>query len=438
MNDRPEVLVRAVDAGDTYLSWRWLDTPDRCAYAVLARDTVESALAQLDSALLAPRDDETNEQAAQRALSGALTEPTAELRLAQCLTSAVLPDVLRADIAARGGVIRLRLTPSRRLSRVPWELLCLPDGRRLLEVAEIVHEPPAAIHAARSVSPPEWADVAEHPALLIIDPRTPNGAAAHGLGPVLDPGDRGAFRARVLDYVTRGRILADDKYRALDAKFGRGELAAALRVPRSRLFYYGHVSATVAEPGSAALHLGDTRDSSWGMAEPLTRPNLGGTVTRAPSDHRPLAAIDLLLGTLAGDADAHRFYGETTPVPGARLWPMPPRVALIACEGGADYRCAETFGLVIAMADAGASLITTTRWILPANRAFTTCYPGTDARPASDLGLRVDAAHESADPIGELGAWQREQLDRWRATGDIAASPLVWASLSHTVASARR
>ncbi|TCJ97690.1 hypothetical protein [Nocardia alba] len=435
-----EVLVRAVDAGDTYLSWRWLDRPDHCEYAVVAADTVERVLAQLSAALPALRTGETGNDGVERALTGAYTDRDAELKLTEALTAAVLPVAFAAQLsrrAARGEQVRVRLTPSARLASLPWELLIVDSVHRMLEIADIVYEPPAAVHAGRDNLPPEWSVSAHRPALLLIDPRTPAGAEAHHLGPVLDRADHTDFTDRVDYYVTAGRVPAAERARCVAARVSRRDLATALRTERSRLFYFGHISSAVDEPGSAALHLHDTR-RNWGMAEPLTRPDPNGNPIVASGDHRPLAAIDLLLGTLAGDAAAHRVYGHTEPQPGARLWPMPPRVALIACEGGVDYRSAETFGLVVAMVNAGAALVTTTRWTLPTNRAFADFGPGTTAKPTTELGLRVDRAHEGPDPIAELRDWQRHRLQQWQATGDIAESPLTWASLSHTIAPHRR
>ncbi|KAF0845270.1 hypothetical protein FNL39_10878 [Nocardia caishijiensis] len=428
--------MRAVDAGDTYLSWRWLDRPERCECAVVPADPLERALDLLRAALPARLTGESGGQGVERALTGAFADRDGELRVVEALTAAVLPIALSVQIGQRardGERICVRLTPSVRLSSVPWDLLIVDGLHRMLDVAEVVYEPPAAVHAGRANRPSEWSAVAHRPALVLIDPQTPAGAEIHNLGPVLGPGDHADFRDLVASYVTTGRIPASERGRCIGARVSRRDLATALRSERSRLFYFGHVSAAVDEPGSAALHIHDTRNT-WGMAQPLARTDADGNPMPSAGDHRPLAAVDLLLGTLAGDSAAHRVYGHTEPQPGARLWPMPPRVALIACEGGVDYRSAETFGLVVAMVNAGAALVTTTRWTLPTNRAFAEFGPGTAAKPTTELGLRVDRAHEGLDPVGDLRAWQRRCLQRWQAVGDIADSPLVWASLSHTVA----
>lgn len=71
------------------------------------------------------------------------------------------------------------------------------------------------------------------------------------------------------------------------------------------MMYFGHASATSDEPGSAAVHFHDT-GATWGMATPRAWTGPTGARQDRPGDHRPLAALDLLLGTLAGDEPAWR------------------------------------------------------------------------------------------------------------------------------------
>ncbi|MRH91688.1 CHAT domain-containing protein [Nocardia sp. SYP-A9097] len=435
-----DVLVRAVDAGDTYLSWRWLDDVRTPAFEVLSAAATAPALTALELALGAPRDGERRHDAMRRALSeGAFTDIDRERELARMLTEAVLPQRLRAEIRRRldaGARVCLRLTPSPRLTRVPWELLCLNDDQRLLEIADVVYEPPAAVHAERARCPGDWETVREFPPLFVIDPAVPlRSARRHELGHVLTLQDLELLSARIEEYIDAGRIDAADGETALQHPTNRVALGTALRTPRSRFFYLGHVTSSATEPGSAAIHLTDTV-RQWGMAAPLRAHDPNGVPIPDPEDHRPFAALDLLLGTTSADRDVWPRYGFDGPRLGCELWPMPHRVALIACEGGADYRAAETFGLVMAMVNAGAALVTTTRWTLPADRAIRALRAGAP-HPTTTLALRVDAAHEGPDPLGELARWQREQLRQWRATGDLAYTPLVWAALTHTVAPRR-
>ena len=191
----------------------------------------------------------------------------------------------------------------------------------------------------------------------------------------------------------------------------RGWLSDVLRRGARRLMYVGHVSGAPVEGRQSedgALHLCCGPQSS-GLAE----------VVRT---HRPLAAKDLLLGTLPLQAD-----GE----PGVHVWPAPPRVALIGCESGGDLRFAESFGLATAVIHNGAELVTATRWVLPTSFAFHQ-FAGVapSVRPLSEAIVAVDTAHEHPDPVHRLGRWQREQLDRWRADGRIEQSPLLWAAMT--------
>jgi hypothetical protein len=177
--DAADVLVRAADAGDTYLAWRWLDALDDPRATRLDAATVDAAVSQLDSALIAKlSDDELPADAAKRAMQeGALTSLAGEQALASTLADAILPPRLIEDIlakAAEGRRPRLRLTPSPRLARVPWEILRIGDGDdRLLEVVDVVYDPPATVRAERSTPARKWHENAHHPGLFIIDPSTP-------------------------------------------------------------------------------------------------------------------------------------------------------------------------------------------------------------------------------------------------------------------------
>ncbi|MFH5230864.1 hypothetical protein [Antrihabitans spumae] len=419
------LLVRAADAGDTYLSWRWLDEPAKPDYEVLLAAQLTNVLGGLDAALVGRRSGSASDPAHTALVAGAFADPVREHSLACALTDCVLPARLRREIADRAKRARVgfRITPSPRLARVPWELLCVDEESRLIEVADVTYDPPAAVHAGRSAMPDDWSNVREHPAVLIVDPVLP-AAVLGDLRAVLTYADGLIWSERLVDHLVANRISLGDSARALHAKIDRGHLSVALKQPRSRLLYFGHVTAAIDQPGSAAIHLDDTT-TQWGV--PPAGVEYG--------DHRPLTALDLLLGTRLDGPGSWTKFGSDGPQDGHELWPMPSRVAIIACEGGADYRSMETFGLVIAMINSGAELVTTTRWILPSDNAFRSV--GIDTQPASELGLRVDAAHELDDPLADLTAWQVDRLDRWRSDGDLAATPLVWASLTHTLAPRR-
>lgn len=444
------VLVRAADAGDTFVAWRWLDDPQTPYAERLDTTALTAALDVLNSGLLYPPDGRSRDEWSAAILTnGPLANRESEAVLARRLAEAVLPARLRSQILARarsGERVRVRVTPSPRLARVPFELLALEGDRRLIEVADIRYDPPSTVHVDRGRTPPPggWGEVKHLPVLYVVDPVLPPSLNAEG-------GDaqtltlaraRRVWADRLADRVVAGRALSTgtDGGQAVPhvhaelARHGSAEdpgLRELLRTDHSRLFYFGHVSSDPDEPGSAALHLHDTNDNTWGMAE----------VPGGRAAHRPLNALDLLLGTLL--APSSELGTPRSPAPdrvaGHEIWPMPTRVAVIACEGGADYRSAETFGLVMAMLNAGAELVTTTRWVLPTDSAFHQAHPGGLRRavPTTTLALRVDEAHEQADPVADLADWQREQLAAWRHTGSIEHTPLLWAALTHTHAAAR-
>ncbi len=421
--DAATVLVRAADAGATYLTWRWLDAPGDPDYDVLTADRIAEVLGALDGALLRP--DGTGVSAHAALTTGAFADREREHALARALTDAVLPHRLLAQLRARSadGRIAVRITPSPRLSRVPWELLCVTACQRLIEIADVTYDPPVAVHAGRAKLPAEsWSEVATLPVVFVVDPVVPPAA---GLRAVLTAQDQSVWRERLRRYTDQQRTSARDSTLAVRARVDRGTFSAALRAGRSRLLYFGHVSAAPDDPGSAALHLADTVQR-WGA------PSSGA----ATGDHRPLTALDLLLGTTLADSSQWARFGSDRAEDGPDLWPMPARVAIVACEGGADYRSMETFGLVIALLNAGAGLVTTTRWMLPTDSALRSA--GATGQPTSGLALQVDDAHETPDPVRTLAQWQIERLQRWREHGDIGDTPLLWASLTHTLAPARR
>ncbi|WP_206510393.1 CHAT domain-containing protein [Rhodococcus sp. BGS-1C] len=453
---QPTVLVRVADAGDTYLSWTWLDTPGSSQAVRLDGTVVKDVVDLLDCALLAPLpvgtdQFESKDAATRRALlTGAFAKPDTERTLSAALTEVMFPKTLREEIVERSlrhGGVHLRVTPSPRLARVPWELLFVTPDRRLLDVAMVTLDPPTTVHAERTVLPPAWSEVEHLPALHILDPSLPTRAIDHGLGRTLSGIAKNALLAGLATNAKASSSAVSSSGLNASQTIDRVDLSRELRIPLSRLFYFGHVSSTTDEPGSASIHLHDTSGASssdasrWGMAEALRpRTRLGERAPAHPGDHLPLCALDFLLGTQqCTDPHVWRAYGSDKPQSGHEIWPIPSRVALIACEGGVDFRSAETFGLVMAMVDSGASLVTTTRWTLPTDHAFHTAAGlRKSVVPTVELALAVDRSHASADPLQSLHRWQQGQLAKWAAgDGNIAHSPLVWASLTTTVAAAR-
>jgi hypothetical protein len=184
----------------------------------------------------------------------------------------------------------------------------------------------------------------------------------------------------------------------------RAWLSDVLRSKPSRLLFVGHASAAPGDLGYAersALHLACTALSP-GRAEPI-------------GSHRPWTAADVI-------SDVTR-------------WPMPPRVALVACASGGDYRFDEANGLVAAMILAGAVLVTATLWSLPTTAGYRSLAEGELADdPMGELIIAVDDAHQQEDAVLALGRWQRRQMRRWRS-GDTTAHPVFWASVVTSVVS---
>lgn len=109
---------------------------------------------------------------------------------------------------------------------------------------------------------------------------------------------------------------------------------------------------------------------------------------------------------------------------------FPPRVALLACASGGDYRFDEATGLVAALILGGARLVTATLWALPTTAGYRAyaAVPGT-VDPMAELIAAVDDAHGEPDAGCAVNRWQLAQMRRWR-DGDVTASPLYWAALA--------
>lgn len=420
------LLIRAVDAGGTYLSFRWLDDAANPVVHVITTLKLNRVLARLDTALVGGGGAD-GEESVRRALTGPFTRYFSEFTISEALSRVILPDAVTAALVerARGGRVVVRITPSRSLARVPFELLVVAGDTRLIELAELCYEPPAALHLGRARDPEVWTEsVADRPVLYVVDPVLPAGSgrdqtlvsASAARRP--SPGVV-AFRERI---GMRSHTHRSGVGRPCD----RWDLSEELCEAPSRLFYFGHVSSTVDQPGSASIHLTDDAQQ-WGLAESVN------------GSHRPLAALDFLLGTARPDLGDGEASHIAAGVPGHRLWPMPPRVTIIACEGGVDYRSSETFGLVVAMFSAGAEVLTTTRWTLPSDTAFTVLAGAARDRPGptTELALAVDETHMDADPVAALAVWQRAKLEQWRASPGAESSPLTWASVGTHVCARR-
>lgn len=399
-----EVLVRAVDAGPTYLVTRWLDHDPVPDYQVTSQERMDALTGRLRTSMMTPLENEGTEQAAERALTrGVFTDLNATQDLASDLAATIFPASfwtrLRQEASRRQATVRI--TPSRSLAAMPFELLIDPDtGQHLLELARVVYEVPAIVHYQRPRLPRPYNPAT--PAIYTLDPTVPGET---GLGPVLhrDPsiGASPLLDALGLDWYEQYITPAD--------------LAAQLRAdpPPGRWLYFGHVSTRADQPGSTSLHL----------STPLDGPP-PGTADLIGNHHRPFTALDIHLGPLGPDG--------THPHPGHQIWPMPPRVALIACASGSDHAASEPFGLIVALGLNGAEHITTTRWVMPTDHAFHTYTPTpSDTTPTTDLTIAVNTAHAHPDdPIDTLRAWQLDQLTAWQNTPSPQHTPLLWAGIT--------
>lgn len=399
------------DAGDVYVSWRWVDDTSARGVATLPRDQVRQVLARLAEAVPDPGRPERLRQVLNE---GALVDPVAEIALTQALSRTLLPYGLAVqlyELSQRGIRPHLRIQPSPRLAQVPWEIIAPDPEIRLIDIADVSLLAPVSVVRAPERTARRWVETRDLPVVAVLDPRVPGFRADSELGSVLGrPHPEtpvaqhfGRYGERLVPAVADSVEL----FRRTDTD--RDWLSTTLRAGASRLVYVGHVTAPAPESGEsehAELHLSCTAETR-GFAAPNRT-------------HRPLSAKDLLLGT---------YTLDPTPVPGRDLWPMPSRVALIACESGGDLRFTEALGLTTAALSAGAELVTATRWPLPTDHAFHTLTP-TTTLPLQAAICAVDTAHDSPTPIPTLLTWQRTRLAAWRTTPTPENSPLLWSAFA--------
>ncbi|CDO85776.1 hypothetical protein AWC29_10795 [Mycobacterium triplex] len=442
MSDPLTLVLRYADVGiATYGSLRVVGQPSRTVTWVVEEPLLLAATEELIDAIPEPHGSESRRDAIERALAtGPFAKPDTELTVAYILGVLLLStqawQLLTECVASPRAT--LFVAPSARLARVPWGLLAVPksgpskeelvrarqdaitasgrvaaripwqltnigdhtDGHRLTELVDVLMAVPANIvHAPRT--PARWDDRKDGPPVLVLDPRVPGQRPDSALGSVLGrPSAETRLAQHFAELMGQRAVLpgtdgAVDLFRRPDAD--RDWLATMLAQKPSRLFYVGHASSADAQhdyaaaADRAALHLACTA-AARGDADTI-------------GDHRPLTASDLM---------------------SLRL-PMPPRVALLACGSGGDYRFDEATGLVAAVILGGAQLVTATLWSLPTTAAYRR-FAAADADPMAAVVVAVDRAHEADDAGAAVNRWQREQLRRWR-DGDLTANPLYWAAL---------
>ncbi|WP_166904924.1 CHAT domain-containing protein [Mycobacterium sp. DL440] len=387
------LVLRFADVGvATYVSLRVVGQPQRSVTWVIEEPHMEAVEAVLNPALPDPIGTETPAEAVERAVvTGAFATPESELELARLLGSHLIGIdgwQLLADCVADVRPV-LFVTPSPRLGRVPWGQLAMPgpDGFRLMELVDVLMAvPPNIVHAPRHAV--RWQDRLDRPPVLVLDPRIPGQRPDSALGSVLGrPSAQTPLSEHFGELVAGHAVLpkvdaAVELFRRTDTD--RHWLADACALDPSRLLYVGHASAADGAAGHAdraALHLAESG---------------------------PLTAGEMIATQL----------------------PIPPRVALLACASGGDYRFDEASGLVAAMILGGAQLVTATLWSLPTTAGFRQFSPaGAEADPMTDTIVGVDLAHRGDDAGRAVNRWQRVMMRRWR-DGDPTASPLHWAALA--------
>lgn len=424
------LVLRYADVGiANYASLRIVGQPERTVTWVVEEAILLAALDELGAAIPDPHRGETPLEGLARALSaGAFTAPSTELLLAYHLGALLIDrrgwELLSECVTSPRAM--LFVAPSARLGRVPWGLLAKPatypviaeqstepsrirwpsadigqltEGDRLMELVDVLMAVPTNIAASRRRA----ARPGGGEPLLILDPRVPGQRPDSALGSVLGrPAPDTVLARHYADLMEREAVLprvetALELFRRTDTD--RAWLAGMLARRPGRLVFVGHASAADGDQGHAdraALHLA-CRAAMPGLAEPT-------------GDHRPLIAADLMAADLV----------------------FPPRVALLACASGGDYRFDEATGLVAALVLAGAELVTATLWSLPTTAGYRK-FTGTDiGDPMGETIAAVDTAHQAADTVIAAGCavnrWQRAALRRWRA-GDATAAPVYWAAL---------
>lgn len=399
---QPVARLRYVDGDDLFVNWIWDHQPDSPRMTMIERRLVAPALEALAQALPTPvpGSGENGEQALMRALThGALLDLEREQRLAEALTAALIPlwlgvELNALEVAGLRPHVRVQLSPS--TSQLPWELLSTSGGERGIDMVDVSLLLPATLRndPARELSP--W--VPGSPVASVLDPVVPGFADAGVLGSVLGPVSPSSPLARMAEELG-GRL------RPSGAAFRRSDIdriaLASAVADAGRLLYVGHVTAST-HALDARMHLSDGSDAP-GLATPI-------------GAHRPYTAADIALGAT-----------------GLEPLRAPNRVALIACDSGADARYAEPTGLMAAFVHRGAEYVTATRWTLPTEAGLDRCAPALTGRAEgmlSDAIIAVNAAHEASDPVAALGRWQREQRRRWTSTGDPRFSPIIWGTLT--------
>ncbi|MFV0457837.1 MAG: CHAT domain-containing protein [Actinomycetales bacterium] len=307
-----------------------------------------------------------------------LTSPDDELAAASLLGRALLPQPLSTALcrpSTSTAPDTVTIATRGWTSSLPWELLMIDEtGTRLLERALVIGGLTPVIPASRTRIAPQ-ADPSS-PGCAVVDPGPPTGAV-----PPLYP-------SGYPDRLTREFNSVADAITPAGVGTTKDDLAYHLHRMPSRFLYLGHV-----RPGTDA-------------------------------DNADTALILSGQGPRGDHLTARQWLSE------AHHWPAPARVALIGCASD-DTSTYEQTGLVVSAINAGARLVTSTRWPLPADhphpRACTPTQP-LNHESLTDLAIAIHDAHTKPTALTHLRAWQLSQLTAWKHSGDLHHSPLLWAS----------
>ncbi|MFV0457193.1 MAG: hypothetical protein ACK5MT_00240 [Actinomycetales bacterium] len=336
-----------------------------------------------------------------RCMTGDLCDPVREDALARALSRVLLPPGLAerlVAVASSGRRLLLQVLPSQATTAVPWELLSIAPDRpecdlRVADAADVATVAPLLGRDLRPGEQPRADDETSlaRPPLWVIDPGSTRVLSRRG-------------QREWLRLLRRGERDTGSPVGACGQPVEPAWLADRLHEPRSRFVYVGHVLPGV-----------DAAD---------TRCELGAAGSGASGEAMVLTAHEVFMA-VAGPVDGP--MGGSGALSASLSWPMPPRVALIACESGTDLRHAEPFGLVTAFLEAGARWVTATRWPLFTSDAYGH-YAGRRVDPLAAASHEIDQAVASLDPVAGVGDWYRTRLTAWRATGALSDSPLLWAA----------
>lgn len=401
-----------------------------------------------------------------RVVDGALAgDPERELELMRDLAQVLVPPGFLASLLEAvdtpGQRVLLAVNPPPSCGQVPWELMptgrTTPDGKveRFLDVLDVVTMGPVLGRDSEPSLPhPSWERVRDAPAVYLVQPWQ-QGAGRAG---VLNGSELAAWEERVRGYepapVTVGSAPAEAGGRGDARGTTRLQLSAVLRQdpdvvtvdnrrPLSHLLYVGHMTG---KGGDSRLQLADSR-ACYGVY---------------PTDQegtRWFSASDLVLGTIDWREHAAKFRNTAragqepdlgdllptgvgfdgtdmsgAPAPeahsGIYLWPMPPRVGLVACQSGTETGQVEPFGMAAAILEAGAELVMTTRWTMLTDEFFRRACQEESARGFLDLSFAVDDCLRAPDAVLAMNEWKRGCLAVWRERPGIVTSPLTWAGLN--------